>query len=203
MEKWVALMIFMMSLVMTFLGCGTNSSGNTENINRGNFANTRVGSNNVLQANANAGNAAAASSESEKFWTDAALGGMTEVELARLASTKAQSADVKSFAQMMITDHSKANEELKSIAQQKHVTLPTALDSEHQAMVTKLQGLSGAAFDKQYVSMMVEDHEKDVADFQKQSNNSSDPEAKSFASKTLPTLQKHLETIKGIQSKMH
>jgi putative membrane protein len=104
---------------------------------------------------------------------------------------------------MMVTDHTKANDELKSVAQQKHITLPGTLDSKHQTEVNKLQGLSGAVFDKQYVEMMVADHEKTVAMFQQQAQSGTDAEAKAFAAKNLPTLQKHLESIKAIQAKMH
>jgi putative membrane protein len=211
MEKWVALIFFMASLALTFVGCGTNGSGNTENINRGNFTNTTTSSNNVLQtngnvastSNANAANSSTVSTAgSGDFWSEAAIGGMAEVELGRLASQKAQNADVKKFAQMMVTDHSKANDELKSIAQKKNIVLPTALDSKHQSDISKFQSASGADFDKQYVDAMVEDHEKDVAFFQRQSETGTDPDAKAFATKTLPVLKKHLDAIKAIQSKM-
>jgi len=136
------------------------------------------------------------------FLTEAAVGGMAEVELGRLASTKAQNAQVKSFAQMMITDHSKANDELKSLATKKNISLPTTLDAKHQSTVQRMQGLSGAEFDRAYVDDMVDDHEADVQEFEKQSSDNPDPDVKAFAAKTLPTLRKHLDAIKALQSKM-
>jgi putative membrane protein len=205
MEKWVALMIFSASLALTFVGCGTNSSGNTTAINRANMSNTVVASNNILQSNGNSANANSTSSSTASkgdFWTEAAIGGMAEVELGKLAAQKAKNADVKKFAQMMVTDHSKANDELKSIAQKKNITLPTQIDSSHQADVQELQSESADDFDKEYVDMMVEDHEKDVAAFKQQAESGTDPDAKAFAAKTLPTLQKHLDAIKAIQAKM-
>src|SRR6478735_8001306 len=108
MEKWVALMIFMSSLALTFAGCGTNSSGNTGNINRANLTNTTVGSNNVLQTNGNAvsssnsnlsNSTTVSTGGSGDFWSEAAIGGMAEVELGRLVAQKSQNADVKRFAQ--------------------------------------------------------------------------------------------------------
>ena len=206
MEKWVALLIFTASLALTFVGCATNGSGNTENINRAvTNTNTTMGSNNVLQSNsgntANSVNSSTASTGGD-FWNEAAIGGMAEVELGRLASQKAKDAEVKKFAQMMVTDHSKANDELKSLAQKTGITLPTKLDSSHQADVDELQSESPADFDKEYVEMMVEDHEKDVAEFQKQADSATDPDAKAFAAKTLPVLKKHLDAIKAIQAKM-
>jgi putative membrane protein len=124
------------------------------------------------------------------------------VELGRLASQKAQDAEVKSFAQMMVADHGKANAELQTVAAKKQVAMPTAPAPDQQATMSQLQGLSGAAFDKAYVDTMVAAHEKDVALFERQAASDADPDAKAFAAKTLPTLKKHLEAIKGIQSKL-
>jgi len=102
----------------------------------------------------------------------------------------------------MVTDHSKANDELKSLATKKNISLPTTLDPKHQSTVQRMQGLSGAEFDRAYVDDMVEDHEADVREFEKQSSDNPDPDVKAFAAKTLPTLRKHLDAIKAIQSKM-
>src|SRR4029079_5565623 len=105
----------------------------------------------------------------DDFWTDAAMDGMTEVALGNLALQRAQSDSVKQFAQQMVTDHTAANTELTQLAAGKNVTLPTALDAKHQAMVDKLSKLSGADFDREYMKMMVNDHEKAVKMFQDQS----------------------------------
>ena len=142
------------------------------------------------------------SSADKDFMNKAAQGGMAEVKLGELAASKAQNADVKQFGQQMVTDHTKANNDLKTLAAGKGVTLPTDVNAEQKTMYDKLSKLSGAAFDKEYVKGMVEDHEKDVADFTKQSESAADSDLKTFAAKTLPTLKSHLDMIKGINGKM-
>jgi putative membrane protein len=137
------------------------------------------------------------------FINDAAPGGMAEVELGKLAVSKAQNAQVKSFGQKMIDDHSKAGDELKKLAAQKKVTLPPDVMPKHNELMDKLSKLSGADFDKEYVKAMVEAHEKDVAAFENASKTAADADVKAFATKTLPTLKMHLEMIKDIAEKMN
>ncbi len=139
---------------------------------------------------------------SGSFTTNAAQGGMTEVKLGNLALAKAQSEDVKRFAQMMVADHAKANDDLKEVAAKKSVALPTDISDEQKSTMDKLSKLSGADFDKEYVKDMVEDHEKDVKEFQTQAQSGTDADVKAFAARTLPTLQEHLSMIKGIKDKM-
>jgi len=126
------------------------------------------------------------------------MGGMMEVELGRVAAQKGASDAVKQFGQRMVDDHSAANTELTSIASGKGITLPATLDEKHQAQVTKMSAMSGAEFDRAYGKMMLSDHTKDVAEFEKQSTKGTDPDLKAFASKTLPTLQQHLEMARGL-----
>jgi putative membrane protein len=187
------------------IGCNTaNNVGSNSGTNRSALSNTNSmtnttgGNSNMVVANANSNT----SSSGNDFLTEAASGGLAEVELGKMASSKAQNAEVKKFAQMMVTDHSKANDELKSLASKKSITLPSAPTGEHQSKIQKLEGMSGADFDKAYVDDMLEDHEKDVAEFEKQSQSNPDADVKEFASKTLPTLRKHLESIKAIHAKM-
>jgi len=199
------------AFVCVSLAAGCNTSSNVAvNVNRSaNNANTAVVTN---ANNANSGGSVTNSisnavgsvttPDPAEFMTEAASGGLTEVELGKLASTKATNPEVKKFAQMMVADHTKANTELKALAAKKNVNLPAQPDSDHQSMITGLQGKSGADFDADYVEAMVDDHEEDVAAFEKQAQNSTDPDVKAFAAKTLPTLRKHLETIKAIQAKM-
>lgn len=137
-----------------------------------------------------------------KFAMAAAIGGMEEVELGRLAAQKGASDEVRQFGQHMVDDHTKANEDLMQVASGKSWTLPTALDAKHQADVQKLSAMSGAAFDREYVKMMVKDHKKDVSEFQKESMHGMDADVKSFATRTLPTLQEHLQMIQRINDKM-
>jgi putative membrane protein len=143
------------------------------------------------------------SASDSKFVKEAAVGGMEEVQLGQLAAQKATDPDVKNFGQKMVDDHSKANDQLKQVASQKGITVPSSLPASKQKDVDKLNKLNGAAFDKAYVSMMVQDHKKDVAEFKKESTKAKDTDVKGFASSTLPTLQDHLKMITDISAKMH
>jgi putative membrane protein len=127
------------------------------------------------------------------FVTKAAEGGMAEVELGKLAQEKGSTDEVKSFGQRMVTDHSKANDELKSLAQTKSITLPSDLDAHEKATRDRLAKLSGAAFDRAYMRTMLADHRQDVNEFRHESTAGQDPDIKAFASKTLPTLEDHLK----------
>jgi putative membrane protein len=137
------------------------------------------------------------------FIKKAAMGGMAEVDLGQLASSKASDDKVKAFAQRMATDHGKANDELKKLAASKQIEVPAALDSKHQATHERLARLSGSAFDRAYVSDMLADHKKDVAEFMHQSTSAADPDVKAFATNTLPTLQEHLKMIEDISMNLH
>jgi putative membrane protein len=139
--------------------------------------------------------------DDKKFVKDAALGGMAEVELGKLATQKASSEDVKQFGQKMVDDHTKANDQLKEVASKENITIPDSLDSKHQSRIDKLSKLSGPDFDKAYVKDQVKDHEKDVSEFKSEADNGSDPNIKQFASSTLPTLQEHLNIAKGLNKK--
>jgi len=130
------------------------------------------------------------------FAMKAAQGGMAEVEFGRLATERASDAKVKQFGQRMIDDHTKANDDLKSVAAKDGMTLPTALDSKDAATKNKLSGLQGEPFDKTYMEDMVSDHEKDIAEFQREADHGTNPDLKAFAQRTLPTLQHHLQMAK-------
>jgi len=135
-----------------------------------------------------------------KFLTEAAHGGMAEVEMGRLASERGSSDAVKQFGQRMVADHGKANDELKQLAQQKGLTLPTDLDSKDRKAMDKLSKLSGAEFDKAYMKDMVRDHDKDVKDFQRESQKAHDADVKSWAAKTLPVLKEHQQEAKQVSA---
>jgi putative membrane protein len=122
-----------------------------------------------------------------------AKGGMAEVELGKLAAEKGTSDQVKKFGQRMADDHGKANDELKTLAQQKNITLPADMDAKDKALKDRLMKLSGAAFDRAYMREMVADHRKDIGEFKVESNSGKDAEIKAWAKKTLPTLEDHLK----------
>jgi putative membrane protein len=136
------------------------------------------------------------------FALKAAQGGIAEVKLGQLALDKANSPDVKSFAQKMIDDHSKANDQLKAAAAKGRMTLPNTMNPKDQSLYNKLRDLSGPAFDKAYMKAMVKDHEEDIKEFQNEANKGTNAEIKSFASATLPTLQQHLELAKSAEQKV-
>lgn len=144
----------------------------------------------------------AVAEDDAKFATKAADGGMAEVAYAKLALQKSTNPKIKEFAQQMVTDHSKANEELMAIAKTKNITLPAAPSTDMQKMMTDASAKSGAEFDKQYVSDMVKDHDEDVSLFEKAANDCKDADLKSFAAKTLPTLKEHQQHIKAIHDAM-
>jgi putative membrane protein len=138
----------------------------------------------------------------KKFAMQAATAGMAEVEMGKLAGDKASSTDVKDFGSKMVEDHGKANDELKSIAATKGITLPDKLDAMHQAKYDKLSQLSGAEFDKAYIADMVAGHKKVDALMKKEASSGKDDDLKAFAAKTDDTVQMHLKMAEDIQGKL-
>jgi putative membrane protein len=136
------------------------------------------------------GQSSSLSEKDKTFMKKAAKGGTMEVAMGNMAEKNAQSDDVKSFGKRMVTDHSKANDELKSIASKKGVQLP--------AKEPKLKWTS----DKAYMDMMVKDHEKDLAEFKEEANSGSDPDVKKFADDTAKIIQEHLDLAKETQGKL-
>ncbi len=137
-----------------------------------------------------AGKSSSLSAKDKTFIHKAAKGGMMEVAMGNLAAQNGQSDDVKSFGKRMVTDHSKANEELKSIAAKKGVKLPSKEPSGKWSS------------DKAYMDMMVKDHEKDLAEFQEEASTGTDPDVKKFAEDTAKVVQEHLDLAKQTQSKL-
>jgi putative membrane protein len=136
------------------------------------------------------GSGSSLSEKDKTFMKKAAKGGMMEVAMGQVAEQRAESDDVKSFGKRMVTDHSKANDELKSIASKKGVQLPS---KEHSAKWTS---------DKTYMDIMVKDHEKDLAEFKEEASSGSDPDVKKFADDTAKMVQEHLDLAKETQGKL-
>ena len=178
----------------------TNSTMNNTSMSNSTMNMTNSTMNNSAVSNMNTANSNVAVVQ-DNFWINAAQSGMAEVELGKLAAQKATNAEVKKFAQMMVADHTKANDELKTLAAKNNVKLPTELSSAHKSMLEKLQGLSGAEFDKAYVDGQVDDHETAV-DLMEDNAGNSNADIKAFATKSLPVMQSHLKMIQGIQDKM-
>ena len=139
------------------------------------------------------------SSKDYKFAVKAAQGGMAEVEIGQLAKQKANNPQVKTFAEKMVTDHTKANEELKQIVSKKGAAFPANLPRKENSTFNSLEKATGNDFDKEYVEHIVKDHKKDVKEFEDAAKNADDPDLRAFAQKTLPTLQEHLRQIEQIE----
>ena len=148
----------------------------------------------VAQEAGNTGNM-----DSQEFVNEAASGSMMEVALGEMASQKASSEEVKSFGQKMVEDHSKANEELKQIAESNSLTVPETMMDKQQKMVDKLSELSGEEFDKEYMKAMLKDHKKDIKKFEKAASNADNAEIQSWARKTLDVLEQHHQLAEETQ----
>jgi putative membrane protein len=175
--KNYALIILFLASMMAMVSCGkkaeTDSKEIAEDQNEEKFDSTRV-------------------EDDTEFAVDVADASMLEVRLGELAQTNGASAKVKELGKMMVTDHSKANEELKSLATQKNISLPGTLSEKSQKEYDDLAEKRGEDFDKAYADAMVDGHKKVISKFQKEADDGKDPELKSWASGKLPTLQHHL-----------
>lgn len=134
------------------------------------------------------------SDKDKSFMKEAAKGGQMEVDMGKTAQTKGKSADVKKIGSTMVADHTKANNELMGIAKKKGVDLSKEKPMSHS--------IGDANFDKDYVNMMVKDHEKDLSEFQAEAKNGTDADVKAFASKTSAVIKKHLDMVKAAQAKL-
>jgi putative membrane protein len=137
---------------------------------------------------------ASLSDKDKAFMKEAAKGGQMEVNMGKEAQKKGKSADVKKIGGTMVADHTKANNELMAIAKKKGVDLSKEKPASHS--------MGDANFDKDYINMMVSDHEKDLSAFQAEAKNGSDADVKAFASKTSAVIKKHLDMVKAAQAKL-
>ncbi|MBV8306943.1 MAG: DUF4142 domain-containing protein [Gammaproteobacteria bacterium] len=143
---------------------------------------------------------AAGTSPDDSFYRSIAAGGMSEVDMGKLAAQKSTDPKVKSFAQMMVKDHSAANQKLESLASSKQIALPKSLSPSDAATRTELESLSGASFDKSYIQSQLKGHEKTVSLLEKEISSGQDAEAKAFAQSVLPTVKHHLDAVRELAS---
>jgi putative membrane protein len=136
------------------------------------------------------------------FLVEAANGGMMEVQLGQLAQTKSSERQVKDFGALMARDHGEGGEKLKTLAVSKNITLPDSISAGQQKEKEKLQKKKGKEFDRAYINMMVNDHKKDIREFEKTANNATNSDIKAFARNSLPMLYMHLDSAKNIQKRM-
>jgi len=144
----------------------------------------------------------AVNNDDAKFATDAINGGMAEVELGKLALSKAHGESIRSFAQMMVDDHGKANEALRRMAKAKNITLPDAVDADHHKKIDDLDKKQGSKFDKAYADAMIDGHKQTLDLMNKEAKDGRDPDLKAFAAKTAPIVQMHLNKIKKIDNRI-
>jgi len=152
----------------------------------------------IIAALASAGSAASAKEQpGQRFITRAIQGNLAETALGQLAQQKGASDGVRNFGQQLTADHTAANQRATAVATQLGVTPPTEPNSQQKAVYDRMSKLSGAAFDRQFIKHMVDDHKKDIAEYQKESRKPNDPAA-AYANETLPTLQQHLQTAQTL-----
>lgn len=189
------ILIMAFAVIMTACGGSQNRNRNTDNTMGADSLN-RIES----MTDDQMGMGTNAQEKSQDFIEETVSGSLLEIELSRYAQQNAQSQRVKDFASMVVRDHSQINEELNSIASRKNITAPSTMEDNHRDKLTDIQEKSGADFDKEYIKEMVDDYEKDVDKFTKFAEEDNvDPDLKSFAAETLPTLLMHQDSAKQIR----
>ena len=146
---------------------------------------------------------AANTNPDQDFINNAAKGNRAEITLGKMVAAKTKNPSVKQFAQMMVKDHTDALAKLQLVAQAKNITLPDELPDDAKDLQSKLSSDAGTQLDKDYMAGMVEDHQKDVQEFQDATQKLQDPQIKEWATTTLPTLQKHLDKAKQVDAKVN
>jgi putative membrane protein len=134
------------------------------------------------------------------FYKKAAESGIFEVDAGNQAEQKANSQKVKDFGALMVKDHSAANDQLKSLAASKNISLPTTASVGEMAQKAKLDVLTGDTYDKSYILGQIKAHHEAIALFKKEIASGQDADAKSFATSTLPILKGHLKAAQAIAS---
>ncbi len=156
----------------------------------------------AVSMGAQAASPASLSHQDKSFLKDAAEGGNAEVSASQVALKQSGSADVKTFAQMMVDDHGKAGAELKGLAEQKGVKVSDTPTVTKKTEIKLLSERKGSSFDQHYAdSIGVKAHQDTIKLFQKEVDKGSDADVKAWASKTLPTLQHHLEAAQALKAK--
>ena len=166
---------------------------------------TSVSSNTSTDANTSStttsNNNVVTDEKSKEFMTKVANSGMAEIQMAKDAQQKATIDAVKSYAAMLERDHTAVNQQVKSLADQRNVALPVSISDDKQKMYNDIDKMTGKAFDKDYISMMIKAHGDGISLFEDTRSNASDIDVKNFADKTLPTLKMHLDSAKAIQKR--
>lgn len=171
---------------LALVACGNNKETNTDSVKTAEKMNEKKFEDNHMAADAS-------------FATTAAEGGILEVQLGELAQTNATSPKVKEFGKTMMDDHSKGNEELKTLAQSKKIVLPATLGEANMKVYNDLREKKGNEFDRAYMELMVKDHEDDIKEFRHESEKGEDADIKAWAAGKLPMLEHHLQMAQETQ----
>jgi putative membrane protein len=188
--------------LLALLILGLMSVGCTST-NKASTPDTAAQPNSATSSSAANSSSSPSSNPDQEFVTKAAQGNSAEVELGKIVAAKSKDPSVKQFAQMMVKDHTTALNELQELAQAKNLNFNDDLPDDAKSLQQKLSSDTGKQLDMDYMNGMVEDHQKDVQEFTDKSQNAKDPDVKQWASKTLPTLQKHLEKAQQIDAKLN
>ena len=190
------ILAFLSAFCLILLACNDNTNDTTEST-----TNTSTSTNTATDASASTTNSVVTDEKSSEFLKKVTNSGMAEIQLAKLAHQKAAMDAVKNFAAMLERDHTAVNEQVKSLASQRNVALPATISDDKQKMYSDMEKMTGKAFDKDYISMMVKAHNDGISLFEDTKSNASDIDVKNFADKTLPTLKMHLDSAKAIQKR--
>ena len=179
------------------LACNNNAETTDERTDTSITTTTNTAS----DPNVNTSTSVVTDEKSSNFLMKATNSGLAEVQLAKLAQQKATLDAVKNFAVMLERDHTAVNNEVKNLAGQRNVSLPGTPSDDKQKKYTDMEKMTGKAFDKEYISMMVKSHNDGISLFEDTKANASDIDVKNFADKTLPALKMHLDSAKAIQKR--
>jgi putative membrane protein len=179
------------ALLITFFALSScSNSNNKDSVDQAKDMNDKKDSSNATMA---------MDQDDANFMVDAANAGMMEVEMGNVAQTKASDKHVKDFATMMINDHTKANNELKSLAAMKNVSIPSSISEDNQKHINDMREKKTKDFDKDYMDMMVDDHKDVISKFEKTADKGKDADLRAWASTTLMTLRMHLDSAQYVQ----
>jgi putative membrane protein len=191
--------------VALLAACGgsENTTGTPEVDTTGSVQSAQQTSSATATTTGQTGGTVSNTSDADKtFVTSAGMAGLAEVQYGNLALQKSENADVRAFAQRMVTDHGKSNTELAQLVTAKGLALPAELAGKHQQGYEHLEGLGGAEFDRAYMQHMVSDHQEAVTLFQNASTSATDTDIRGFATRTLPVLQEHAQLAQTTAGKV-
>jgi putative membrane protein len=180
-------------------GCDSDDNNRTDNRDTG-YGTDRTGtrtSDNSIYNRGGGGSSGAVSQDARDFVTEAASGGMFEIQSSQLALQQNLDPEMERVARMMIDDHNRINQELQSLAQRKGITVPQSMKSPQQNMLQQLRNAAGTQFNTKYRDLQIRSHEETIALFERAARDLQDPDLKSFAQRSLPTLREHLDHLRG------